>query len=213
MRSCFVWTFAGWGEESTHTLQASAIEENDKAQVKALISHVRWLSETICFQWWWSHANCWSGGYTLLYKHLTVRRRGCWGQWMQPSARANIVHNISQNWQSDVGLLYLHFIPFLGSWWRSWSGRRRTRLSGPWGRQSASRLLPYGEPEGSHGSSKTYLTFQVAINLYRSRTKIFNTGKKLDENTIKDVEFTKWRKELLKEKKKHLENPVEGGNK
>lgn len=41
----------------------------------------------------------------------------------------------------------------------------RTRLLGLGGRTSAPPLLPYGKQEGSHESSKTHLTSQVATNL------------------------------------------------
>lgn len=99
-----------------------------KAQVKELISHVRWLSETICFQ---------SGGCMLIAEvgapiaaHSALQTSDCEKTWLLRTlgltfrhsniARSNKVHNTSQNWMENrlqgcgvsfIGVLYRSWVP------------------------------------------------------------------------------------------------------
>lgn len=133
----------------------------------------------VCSEWW-LHANCWSGGskcsppcFTniLLWENREAEHTGFSLQTFKNSLiyrSTQQMSKLARKHLRDVGQLYVCFLPFLGSWWRSWSGHRRTLRLEPGGRPLAPPLLPCGKPEGSDGLSKAYLTLQMATNIMRA---------------------------------------------
>lgn len=146
-----------------------------------------WISETMCFQ---------SGGCMLIaelgarctahpasqtsycektgplrtldstFKHLIT----AWSTRIHTDAQLG-KHNVKDT------KLYLcfnvSFLPFLGSWWRSWSDHRRTLHLRPGGRSSVPLLLLCGKPEESKRSSKNIFNisrFKVVIKKHTSTT-------------------------------------------
>lgn len=124
------------------------------------------------------HANCWSGGSEcsppLLYETSYCEKTGLLSTLDSnlETLKRGLIYQSAQQMSELAGIhVYLCFLPFLGSWWRSWSVRKQTRPLGPGGRPSAPPLLPCGEPEGSHGSSKAYLRLQVPIINHKIKSK------------------------------------------
>ena len=66
------------------------------------------------------HANCWSGGSEcsppLLYKHLTVRKQGCWAHWIQTLRRSNTAWSIRARSRCQNWLEYMFICVFYRFW-------------------------------------------------------------------------------------------------